>query len=562
MTPSLLFLKHKKTAPFGIIKVPPITNQKERFFMKNDHLSFIDYNMDQLYLPLDLEVHIPQHHVCRIVNDAVEQIDTSYLLDAYKGGGRPPFHPKMMLKIIIYAYTQKVYSSRKIAKQLKENIYFMWISQSQTPDFRTINRFRSEKMKEIIYNVFFSIVDLLKDHGLVKLEDYFLDGTKVEANANKYTFVWRKSMERYDQALDEKYQTIIQGIEQTTKKDEEIEAAGFQEKLQGNPVTSEEIRNAIKTFEKRLEKEPKNKEVKKAKRLLEKDLLPRKQKYEKQKEILKERNSYSKTDHDASFMRMKDDHMKNGQLKPGYNVQMGTENQFITGFSVHQRAGDPGCLQPHIELLERFKRPLPKRLTADSIYGSEENYSICEEKQMEAYVKYTTLDKEQTKKFKNQVGRVENLTYDEDLDEWICANNKRLVFQYETKKKTGNGYISTKRAYRCTECHGCPFLDHCAKGKETKTIIVSMKNQEQRKEVRERLETEEGDKLYRRRKIEVEPVFGHIKYNRGFNRFTLKGLSKTTLEWGLLSIAHNLLKWETHKKTKEKYDQEMNEKVI
>ena len=521
--------------------------------MKNDHLSFIDYNMDQLYLPIDLEVHIPENHVSRIVNKAVEQIDTKLLLDTYEGGGRPPYHPKMMLKVIIYAYTQKIYSSRNIAKQLKENIYFMWISQSQTPDFRTINRFRSEKLKKIIYHLFFSIVDLLKDHGLVKLEDYFLDGTKLEANSNKYTFVWRKSVERYDKKLDEKYRTIIQGIEQTTKKDEMCELhSGFQEKLDKHPITSEEIEASIKVIEESLEKEPKNKKLKKAKRQLEKDLLPRKQKYQWQKEILNGRNSYSKTDHDASFMRMKEDHMKNGQLKAGYNVQIGTEEQYITGFSVHQRAGDPGCLQPHLELLERFGRPLPKKLTADSGYGSEENYSFCEEKQIEAYVKYNTLDKEQTKKFKEQVGRVENLSYDEDLDEWICANNKRLIFQNETNKRTDNGYISTKRAYRCTECHGCPFIENCANGKETKTITVSMKNQEQRKEVRERLSTEEGDKLYRRRKCDVEPVFGQIKYNRGFNRFTLRGLSKTTLEWGLLSIAHNFLKWGKHEQSKEK----------
>lgn len=312
-------------------------------------------------------------------------MDSTFLYNLYEGGGRPPFHPKLMLKIILYGYTQKVYSSRKIAKQLTENIYFMWLSQYQAPDFRTINRFRSEKMKEIIYETFFFIVDLLKEHGLVKLEDYFVDGTKLEANANKYTFVWRKSTERYDRQLDEKYHKIINGIEQVTEEDEErAQGETFQEKLDQNPVTSEEIKTTIQRLEKRLEDDAKNKEVKKAKRQLEKDLLPRKEKYETQKNTLNGRNSYSKTDHDASFMRMKDDHMRNGQLKPGYNVQMGTENQFVIGFSLHQRAGDPGCLQPHLELLERFGRPLPESLIGDSGYGSEENYDLCKKKHIES----------------------------------------------------------------------------------------------------------------------------------------------------------------------------------
>jgi hypothetical protein len=251
-------------------------------------------------------------------------------------------------------------------------------------------------------------------------------------------------------------------------------------------------------------------------------------------------------------MRMKDDHMKNGQLKPGYNVQIGTEGQFIIGFSLHQRAGDPGCLIPHFELLEQYNRPKPKALVADSGYGSEENYAYCEEKESEAYVKYNTFDKEQTKARKKQTDRLENMTYDEELDEWICANNKRLTFAYEKRKKTENGYVSTKRTYLCTECHHCPFQSSCAKGKDTKSITVSLQNQKQRKEVRDRLATQEGEKKYKKRKVEVEPVFGHIKHHRHFHRFSLRGLSKNTTDWGLLCIAHNLKKWETHTKKNQK----------
>jgi len=513
---------------------------------------YIHYTTNQLVLPMDIEILIPTKHLCRIVDMAVENMNPALLNSLYSGGGRPPYHPKMMLKVILYAYANRIYSSRQIAKQLKENIYFMWLSSNQTPDFRTINRFRGERMKDVIYETFFSIVDLLHQEGLVKLEDYFLDGTKIEANANKYTFVWRKSTEKYDQKLDEKFQQIVASIEGVMREDEEAEGEqDFQEKLETASVTSEKIKDTIKRVEKRLEQQPKNRTLKQAKRQLEKDLLPRKQKYETQKETFGERNSFSKTDPDATFMRMKDDHMKNGQLKPAYNAQIGTEGQFITGFSLHQRAGDTGCLIPHFEMLRKYNRPKPEALTADSAYGSEENYTYCEENEIEAYVKYNTFDKEQTKAWKKQIGRLENMTYDEELDEWICAANQRLVFRYETKQKSDNGYESVKRVYLCTDCHRCPFQEACAKGKDTKSIKVSIENQKQRKEVRERLATEEGKEKYKQRKIDVEPVFGQIKHNRQFHRFSLRGLSKNTVNWGLVCAAHNLKKWADWPKKKE-----------
>jgi hypothetical protein len=417
----------------------------------------------------------------------------------------------------------------------------MWLSGNQHPDFRTINRFRSSRIKDSIYQVFFSIVDLLCKEGLVKLEDYYFDGTKIEANANRYTFVWRKATEKYDLKLDEKYQQIVLSIEEVLKKDEQ--ELDFQEKLEANPITSEKIQQTIVKVEKQLEQQPKNRMLKKAKRQLEKDLLPRKKKYEEQKATFGGRYSFSKTDKEATFMRMKDDHMKNGQLKPGYNVQIGTEGQIITGFSLHQRAGDPGCLKPHLELLKKYNRPKPKAVMADSGYGSEENYTYCEEEEIEAFIKYSTFDKEQTSAWKNQVGRSENMNYDEELDEWICANNKRLIFNYESKRKTDNGYLTIKRTYSCTECVGCPFQSSCAKGKDIKSIQVSIVNQKQRKEVKERLTSEKGEKKYKQRKIDVEPVFGQIKHNNHFQRFSLRGLSKTTIEWGLICASHNLKKW-------------------
>ncbi len=509
--------------------------------MKHDHISFIDYNMDQLILPMDLEMEVPPHHLARVVHQAVENLDESILLQEYKGGGRSSYHPKMMLKILVYAYAEKIYSGRKIEKALHENIYFMWLSNHQKPDFRTINRFRSERMKPIIYDVFFSIVELLHHKGFITLEDYYLDGTKVEANANKYTFVWLKSTKRFSDKLDDKFRKIVFDIERLLEGELKDDQSSLQENLQEKPVTVEEIHNTIKKLDKHLEENPNDRTVKKAKKQIEKDLLPRKQKYDQQREIANGRNSYSKTDQDATFMRMKDDHMKNGQLKAGYNIQIGTENQFITGFSIHQRAGDPKCLIPHLDFLKSY-RPLPFNVIADSAYGSEENYSHLEENNMTAYVPFNTFEKEKSKKWKKEIGHFENMEYDEELDEFTCANHKKLTLKGERKRTSESGYESIKRTYQCTECIGCPFQEKCAKGREKKSIYISLKNVQQREGIRERLHSKEGKDKYSQRKIDVETAFGNTKHNQGFQRFHLRGLSKVSVEWGLVSIGHNLKK--------------------
>ncbi|MCP1312701.1 transposase, partial [Paenibacillus tyrfis] len=245
---------------------------------------------------------------------------------------------KMLTKIIIYAYTQRIYSSRQIAKAVRENIMFMWIAGRQRPDFRTINRFRSERMKEVLETVFTAVLGLLIEERYVKLEHYFVDGTKIEANANRYTFVWGKAVVKHKAKLQEKVQTLFAAIEEAEKQEERANGSrDLYELGESSQITSQKLELAVKQLEERLQEKPKDKPLKKAVRTLQKDLIPRLQKYEMHEEILGNRNSYSKTDKDATFMRMKEDHMRNGQLKMGYNVQIGTENQFILGYSVHQR---------------------------------------------------------------------------------------------------------------------------------------------------------------------------------------------------------------------------------
>jgi transposase len=538
---------------------------------------FKEYTQGQvILLPTDLGAQIPPKHLVRVVNTAIEKIDLSKLLAQYKGGGTSSYHPKMLLKVLVYAYTQQVYSSRKIAKALRENIYFMWLSGNQQPDFRTINRFRSEVVKDVMEDIFTSVLELLIEEGYVKLENYFLDGTKMEANANKYSWVWGKSTKRYKRKLQEKVKELIEQIEQVNESENaEYGERDLEEMGSEEPFDSQKLEQKIHELNQRLKtqqdkpqeaptgtakadvlSEPEHKAPKPKKRgrrgktklqkaqdalkKLEEDCLPRQKKYEDQERKLAGRNSYSKTDVDATFMRMKDDYMKNGQLKPGYNLQMGTEGQFVVGFSVHQRPGDPGCLVPHLQRLKEKLGGLPKNVIADSAYGSEENYAYINQEQVGNYLKYNTFGKEQRPRYKPNPFASDQLEYDPEKDELICPAGKRLSYRYTFFRETDNGYRGERRCYEAVDCSGCPLKAQCTKAKGNRRVELSFQLKAWRQQASLNLTSDNGKKLRSLRGVEVESVFGRLKEDWGFRRFLLRGLEKVKTEFGLLCIAQNM----------------------
>ncbi|MEK5464090.1 IS1182 family transposase [Paenibacillus sp. FSL R7-0210] len=504
---------------------------------------YIQYTMDQLCLPMDLEEDIPENHLVRVVNAAVNRLDNAIFDAAYPGGGRDSYHPKMLTKVIIYAYTQRIYSSRQIAKAVRENIPFMWLAGRQRPDFRTLNRFRSQRMRKVLETVFTAVLQFLADEKYVSLEHYFVDGTKIEANANRYTFVWSKAVSKHKAKLQDKVQALFADIEAAEEQEEqENQGKDLAELSTGSQMDSEKLEQAVQKLEAQLAEKPKDKPLKKTVRKLRKDLLPRLQKYEQYQKLLGDRNSFSKTDPEATFMRMKEDHMQNGQLKPGYNLQIGTENQFILTYSLHQRPGDTRCLEPHLAKTKQFLGKLPKTVIADAGYGSEENYAYLEKSEIQAVVKYSTYHKEKSKAWKADVGKIENWTYDASEDRWTCLAGYPLYFQRESKETTESGYEIKKRHYQSQSCGGCPLKENCTKGSGNREIAVSLERLRYQKQAKEILRSEEGYLLAVRRMTEPESVFGQLKNNRGFRRFLLRGMEKVTLEVGWLSLAHNLLK--------------------
>ncbi|MGG0174490.1 transposase, partial [Paenibacillus dokdonensis] len=319
--------------------------------------------------------------------------------------------------------------------------------------------------------VFTAVLELLAAENYVNLDHYFVDGTKIEANANRYTFVWGKAIGKHKARLQQKVQTLFAAIEENEKQEErEHTGQDLPELGETSSLTSEKLESAVQQLETRLQKQPKDKPLKKTVRMLRKDLLPRLKKYETQQEILGSRNSYSKTDPDATFMRMKEDHMRNGQLKPGYNVQIGTENQFILGYSLHQRPTDTRCLKPHLEKVKAALGKMPKTVIADAGYGGEENYAYLENEQLEALVKYSTYHKENTKKWQQDISKLNNWQYDEKEDTWTCVAGRKLCFRYESKEETESGYEIRKRHYRSKSCESCPLKDACTKAKGDREI--------------------------------------------------------------------------------------------
>ncbi len=513
-------------------------------------ITFKPYQQNQpMLLPPSLEELIPQGHLVRVINEFVESIDLSMLESTYKGGGTSSYHPKMLLKVLVYAYVKKIYSSRQIAAALRENIHFMWLSGGNYPDFRTINRFRGERLAETIQEVFAELVLYLAKHEYINLTHYFTDGTKIEANANKYSYVWKKSTTRYQQAVMEKVKELFKEIEQINEEeDQEYGDDDLDELGEGKEINSEEIEALAKKLSEKLKKKPQDKKTKSAFKKLSKEYIPRLKKYENYQGILDKRNSFSKTDKDATFMRMKGDSMRMPILKPGYNVQIGTENQFIVGFSVDQNPADNVGLISHLDQVEKNLGAIPGKIIADAGYGCEENYDYLENKNLEAFVKYPGFDREQGKGKRRKFSLrsryyASNFTYDETTGNPICPEGKRLSYVETGEDTTITGYTVTKRFYRCEHGMTCPVRDLCTKALNwRRSHEYSPRLMAFKKQVSERLTSDEGQDLRSRRLIEPEAVFGLIKQNMKFRRFNLRGLKKVSAEWGLVSIAHNMIK--------------------
>lgn len=517
--------------------------------MKANQTTRVNYTPErwdyQLRLPIEIGVMIPADDSVRLLSMLMERMDYSKLYRAYERLARTDTDPKNLFKILVYGYMNWLYSSRKIERACRRDINFMYLLDGESaPDHNTIARFRSTYLRGVIEDLFVQLVDLLSAEGELSLLNLFLDGTKLEAFSNRYTFVWGKRVEKELAKLQIKMKQELPSMAQSLGVrfwvGEEIETHQLSKFLKRLQQKQKET-NVVFVHGKGTRKTVLQRAVEKVT-----EYLNRQKKYERDIRILNGRNSYSKTDHDATFMRMKEDHMRNGQLKPGYNVTIGVDSEYIVEAIVTQDRSDGKTLIPFMESIRRFRY---QNITGDAGFESEENYTYLEENGQLAFIKPSNYEQSKTRKYKSDIGRRENMGYDEQNDRYMCSMGYSLVNIGVKKTKSAAGYPIETTIYECADCAGCPHKEKCIRsgGKKpleerSKRLQVSKTFLRQRAEAEARITSEKGTLLRLNRSIQVEGAFGVLKEDMSFRRFLLRGKVKVNIEVLLLCFAYNVKK--------------------
>ena len=535
-----------------------------------------NYITGQTALTLNLDFTIPNNHLARVIGWFVDSIPDNVLLDDTAKTGRPAYHPAMMLKILLFAYLRKVFSGRKIELMLEENLPMMVLAGHQKISYHTINNFRSsDHANELVKKSFLYFTNLLEAEGLINEGAIFIiDGTKIEADANRYTFVWRKAVEKFHEKL--RGQAVELYDELIAKEVVKAMAQETAQTSQGLAELAQETEAEIEKLNEEIEQEPKaipggsprkirRRDLKKLLHKLRKDCVPRMKKYEEAEKIFAGRNSYSKTDHDATFMHMKEDHMKNGQLKPGYNIQAATTDQYVVDFALYPNPTDFKTLAPFLKqmtTLDKFDK-----IVADAGYGSEYNYSMLEKEYPDKkyYIPYTMYEKEKTRKYRSDPTKLANWFYDEKDDYYLDQNGVRFNFKYYSQRKDrSTGQVRDFKVYEADEFQLTPELERLAKTKSGRQRQVRYNPNWQylKEKAKEVLQSPEGRHIYSMRKYDVDPIFGHLKNVFGMRRTHLRGKKKVETDVGIAFMMMNLSKYWNRRWSKDQSSVCQNKKTV
>ena len=510
-----------------------------------------DYTLNQsgyqLKLPLELETIIPKNDSVRLLSQFVEEMDVTDLYSTYDR--IKSLSPRTLLKIVLYSYMNGDYSSRSMELNCKRDINFMFLLEGHSaPDHATLARFRSIHFAPCSKRILAEVSNILFDLGEISGETIFIDGTKIEANANKYTFVWKKAVTKNQAKLLIKLADFVAECEQLY--DIKI--------VYGNVIKIKHLKRLRKklyalknagniTFVHGIGK--RKTPLQKSIEALE-EALSKLKEYTQKIHICGERNSYSKTDNDATFMRMKEDAMGNGQLKPAFNLQHGVDSEYITWLTIGPQPTDTTTLIPFLKDAEQHLKFKYKNITADAGYESEENYLFLEANNQIAFIKPANYEISKTRKYKNDIGKIENMEYDKISDFYTCKNNRKLTVSHIRHNKTKTGYVSEKTIYTCENCNDCSYKSDCIKGnncktplgERTKVLQVAKTFIKHRKEDLERIISDEGVLYRMNRSIQAEGSFGDIKQDMQFRRYLSKGTANVLAESTLLAIARNINK--------------------
>jgi len=498
-------------------------------------VAFKQYSQDQQFLlPKNINDFVGPGHIARLVSEIVDSMDIDFILETYKGGGTSSYNPRMMLKSWLLGFINRVYSCRLIAKNLRENLAFIWISGNQTPDFHTLNNFRL-RLKDDIKKIFKQIILYGIEEGIIQGKDVFIDHTKTEANANKHKVVWKKQVEKQSAKIDTELDELFKYIDMINEDEEKIFGNKDLPEQERNNFNHEKVKEIIKKINDNVKNEKITKgdgreQRKKVRRT--KELLERKDSYKSKKKILNGRNSFSKTDPDAVAMMMKD----KVTIRPAYNEGIAVENGFVLDYVISDNCGDCISFIPLMDgLIDNLGR-VPENAHSDGAYGNEENMTYLEKNSIKNFLKYNTYYKEKKRTWKEN-NRLDGLIYNKSKDEFTCPRGINLICVDEKIEKTKTGYERKVSIYKTQKghCDKCPF--HKSKAK---TLQLSWKQERLKKEAKSNLDSVKGVELRKRRGNEVESVFGDQKLNKLKRRYHLRGLPKVKIEAGLYYAAHNL----------------------
>lgn len=509
----------------------------------------INQKFYQLKLPINIDYMIPVNDSVRLLSQFIEEMDLKDLYMTYSRVKENQVSPRNLLKIMIYAYMNRIYSSRDIETACRRDINFMFLLEGgAVPDHSTFARFRSLHFAPCAEKILAQTTNFLYEIEEISGESIFIDGTKIEASSNKYTFVWKR-------AVTKNMAKLLVKITDLVKECEDL----YDIKV----VYKNTVRiKHVKKLRKKLYALKKSENIDfvygcgKRKTPLQRSIEKLEEYFSKFKEYIHkvytcgDRNSYSKTDTDATFMRMKEDAMKNGQLKPAYNVQHGVDSEYITWLTVGPQPTDTNTLIPFLKSMEENLNFKYLKIVADAGYESEENYSFIDRNNQISFIKPANYEISKTRKFKNDIGKIENMDYNEEQDFYICRNGKKLKTNGIKIKKSKTGYESKKTIYVCEDCSNCNYKSSCIKGNNSKTPLEERTKQfetskefnRQRKADLERIISTEGCLLRMNRSIQAEGSFAQLKQDMNFRRFMSRGKNNVLAESVLLALAININK--------------------
>ena len=507
----------------------------------------------QGYLPTFLEDYLEIGDRVIVFDAIMKEMEIErYLKVDYAETGRPRYNPVNMMKTILFGFMDGGYSSlRELEDKCRTDLRYRYLMENEMPSYRTFGDFINEHLAGSIEEILKAINGHLFAKEGVDLDRLYIDGSKFEANANKYSWVWRKGTENSREKL---YGKITQLLE---KLDGDLRNYGLKLTI-GTEYVPEQLAEILRRYERALRIDEstfvKGKGHHKTEEQRNCETLERYRRkleeYTEKLDVCGERGSYSKTDHGATFMRVKRDYMGNDQLLPAYNVQLGIADEYIAVVDVQQYRSDMECFVPLIEKFHDYYGKYPKYPVADAGYGSFNNYLYCQEHGMEKYMKFYMYEKEtKDRQYRNSPYNVKNFPVEAD-GSLICPDGRKMVLSRRQKVK-GNNYGREEEIYVCEDCSNCPHSAKCRKGTGNRTVRVNRELTSIHEEVIDNLRSELGIELRTNRSIQAEGTFGVMKYDRWYKRTVRRGLKSVRLELLLVSIGYNLYKYYNKRRRRE-----------